>query len=110
LTAIVLYLLGIMLFHLICLPVPVAMLFLAVAAKLGSAVSPRLQSGGQIVYRFVWIGMTYPLLFAIGDAARRGHLGRAPGSCAARWCHIPLEAGLSSGTDTRSHALISLPD
>jgi CCS family citrate carrier protein len=66
LTAIVLYLLGVMLFHLIGLPAPVAMLFLAVAAKLGSAVSPRLQSGGVVVYRFVRIGMTYPLLFAIG--------------------------------------------
>ncbi|MFB9261740.1 2-hydroxycarboxylate transporter family protein [Bradyrhizobium erythrophlei] len=66
LTAIVLYLLGVMLFHLIGLPAPVAMLFLAVAAKVSSAVSPRLQSGGLIVYRFVQIGMTYPLLFAIG--------------------------------------------
>lgn len=66
LTAIVLYLLGVMLNHLIGLPAPVAMLFLAVAAKLSSAVSPRLQSGGLIVFRFVQIGMTYPLLFAIG--------------------------------------------
>jgi Na+/citrate or Na+/malate symporter len=30
------------------------------------AVSPRLQSGGLVVFRFVQIGMTYPLLFAIG--------------------------------------------
>jgi Na+/citrate or Na+/malate symporter len=66
LTAIVLYLLGVMLFHLIGLPAPVAMLFLAVAAKVSSAVSPRLQSGGLVVYRFVQVGMTYPLLFAIG--------------------------------------------
>jgi malate:Na+ symporter len=66
LTAIVLYLLGVMLFHLIGLPAPVAMLFLAVVAKLSSAVSPRLQSGGLVVYRFVQVGMTYPLLFAIG--------------------------------------------
>lgn len=66
LTAIVLYLLGVMLFHLIGLPAPVAMLFLAVVAKLCSAVSPQLQSGGLVVYRFVQVGMTYPLLFAIG--------------------------------------------
>jgi malate:Na+ symporter len=66
LTAIVLYLLGVMVFHLVGLPAPVAMLFLAVVAKLSSAVSPRLQSGGLIVYRFVQVGMTYPLLFAIG--------------------------------------------
>jgi malate:Na+ symporter len=66
LTAIVLYLLGVMLFHLTGLPAPVAMLFFAVLAKLSMAVSPRLQSGGLVVFRFVQIGMTYPLLFAIG--------------------------------------------
>jgi malate:Na+ symporter len=66
LTAIVLYLLGVLLFHLVGLPAPVAMLFLAVLAKLFRAVSPRLQSGGLVVYRFVQVGMTYPLLFAIG--------------------------------------------
>jgi len=58
--------LGVMLFQLVGLPAPVAMLFLAVAAKLCSAASPRLRSGGLVVYRFVRIGMTYPLLFAIG--------------------------------------------
>jgi Na+/citrate or Na+/malate symporter len=52
--------------HLTGLPAPVAMLFLAVIAKLASAVSPRLQAGGFIVYKFVQTGMTYPLLFAIG--------------------------------------------
>ncbi len=66
LTAIVLYLLGVMLFHLTGLPAPVAMLFFAVLAKLSMAVSPRLQLGGLVVFRFVQIGMTYPLLFAIG--------------------------------------------
>jgi malate:Na+ symporter len=66
LTAVVLYLLGVMLFHLVGLPAPVAMLFLAVVAKLSSAVSPRMQAGGLVVYRFVQVGMTYPLLFAIG--------------------------------------------
>ena len=44
------------------------MLFLAVLAKLASAVSPHLQAGGFIVYKFVQTGMTYPLLFAIGVA------------------------------------------
>src|SRR5437764_779450 len=66
LTAVTLYLLGIMLHHLVGLPAPVAMLFLAVLAKLASAVSPHLQAGGFIVYKFVQTGMTYPLLFAIG--------------------------------------------
>jgi len=46
----------------------VAMLFLAVFAKLGSAVSPHLQAGGFVVYKFVQVSMTYPLLFAIGVA------------------------------------------
>ncbi|MET0367014.1 MAG: 2-hydroxycarboxylate transporter family protein [Methylobacterium sp.] len=68
LTAITLYLLGVMCHHLTGLPAPVAMLFLAVFAKLASAVSPRLQAGGFVVYKFVQVSMTYPLLFAIGVA------------------------------------------
>ena len=68
LTAITLYLLGVMAHHLTGLPAPVAMLFLAVLAKLSSAVSPHLQAGGFVVYKFVQTGMTYPLLFAIGVA------------------------------------------
>ncbi|HKU99594.1 MAG TPA: 2-hydroxycarboxylate transporter family protein [Vineibacter sp.] len=66
LTAITLYLVGVMLHHLVGLPAPVAMLFLAVAAKLAQAVSPHLQQGGLVVYKFVQTAMTYPLLFAIG--------------------------------------------
>ncbi|MGL4286603.1 MAG: 2-hydroxycarboxylate transporter family protein [Phreatobacter sp.] len=66
LTAITLYLLGVLCHHLFGLPAPVAMLFLAVAAKLTSAVSPHLQQGGLVVYKFVQTAMTYPLLFAIG--------------------------------------------
>jgi malate:Na+ symporter len=68
LVAVVLYLLGVIAHHLIGLPAPVAMLFLAVVAKLASAVSPKLQQGGYVVYKFVQVGMTYPLLFAIGVA------------------------------------------
>jgi Na+/citrate symporter len=48
------------------LPAPVAMLFLAVLAKLTSAVSPHLQQGGFVVYKFFSTAVTYPLLFAIG--------------------------------------------
>src|SRR5260370_9443392 len=48
------------------LPAPVAMLFLAVLAKLTSAVSPHLQQGGMVVYKFFSTAVTYPLLFAIG--------------------------------------------
>lgn len=68
LTAIALYLLGVLLNQLIGLPAPVAMLFLAVLAKLTRAVSPELQQGGLVVYEFVRTNMTYPLLFAIGVA------------------------------------------
>ena len=66
LAAITLYLLGIMCHRLFGLPAPVAMLFLAVLAKLTSAVSPHLQQGGFVVYKFFSTAVTYPLLFAIG--------------------------------------------
>jgi CCS family citrate carrier protein len=66
LTAITLYLLGIMCHRLFGLPAPVAMLFLAVLAKLTHAVSPHLQRGGFVVYKFFSTAVTYPLLFAIG--------------------------------------------
>ena len=66
LSAITLYLLGVMCYRLFGLPAPVAMLFLAVLAKLSSAVSPHLQQGGFVVYKFFSTAVTYPLLFAIG--------------------------------------------
>jgi malate:Na+ symporter len=66
LTAVTLYLLGIMCHRLFGLPAPVAMLFLAVLAKLTHAVSPHLQQGGFVVYKFFSTAVTYPLLFAIG--------------------------------------------
>jgi malate:Na+ symporter len=66
LTAITLYLMGIMCHRLFGLPAPVAMLFLAVLAKLTHAVSPHLQQGGFVVYKFFSTAVTYPLLFAIG--------------------------------------------
>jgi malate:Na+ symporter len=68
LAAIALYLVGVLLNHVIGLPAPVAMLFLAVFAKLTRAVSPELEQGGLVVYEFVRTNMTYPLLFAIGVA------------------------------------------
>src|SRR5205807_6557045 len=66
LAAITLYLMGVMCHRLFGLPAPVAMLFLAVLAKLTSAVSPHLQQGGMVVYKFFSTAVTYPLLFAIG--------------------------------------------
>src|SRR6266481_9881259 len=61
LTAITLYLLGVMCYRLFGLPAPVAMLFLAVLAKLTSAVPPHLQRGGFVVYKFFSTAVTYPL-------------------------------------------------
>jgi len=65
-TAITFYLLGLVAFTVIGLPAPVAMLFLAVFAKLSRSVSPQLERGSMVVYEFVRTSMTYPLLFAIG--------------------------------------------
>ena len=65
-TALTLYLLGIMCSRLFGLPAPVAMLFLAVLVKLTQAVSPQLQGGAFVVYKFFSTAVTYPLLFAIG--------------------------------------------
>jgi len=67
-TAITLYLIGLMANKLFGLPAPVAMLFLAVLVKLARAVSPPLQEGAFVVYRFFSTAVTYPLLFAIGVA------------------------------------------
>jgi CCS family citrate carrier protein len=65
-TALTLYLLGIMCSRLFGLPAPVAMLFIAVLVKITQAVSPQLQSGAFVVYKFFSTAVTYPLLFAIG--------------------------------------------
>jgi CCS family citrate carrier protein len=65
-TAVTLHLLGIMCQTLFGLPAPVSMLFIAVLIKLSSAVSPQLQQGSFVVYKFFSTAVTYPLLFAIG--------------------------------------------
>ncbi|MBV9890659.1 MAG: 2-hydroxycarboxylate transporter family protein [Rhizobacter sp.] len=65
-TALTLYLLGILCHRTFGLPAPVAMLFLAVLVKLTQAVSPQLQEGAFVVYKFFSTAVTYPLLFAIG--------------------------------------------
>ena len=71
-TAIAFYLVGIVAQKLITWPVlwpaPVVMLVLAVLVKSSRAVSPSLQQGASIVYRFFATAVTYPLLFAIGVA------------------------------------------
>jgi len=65
-TALTLYVLGLMCHRLFGLPAPVAMLFIAVVVKLTQAVSPELQQGAFVVYKFFSTAVTYPLLFAIG--------------------------------------------
>lgn len=66
--AITLYLIGLVSKEAFGLPAPVTMLFLAVLAKLTSAVPARMQAGAEVVYRFFRVAVTYPLLFAIGVA------------------------------------------
>jgi malate:Na+ symporter len=66
--AISLYLLGLVCNKLFGLPAPVSMLFITVLVKLARAVTPQLQAGAFFVFRFFQVGVTYPLLFAIGVA------------------------------------------
>jgi CCS family citrate carrier protein len=65
-TAVTLYLVGVLGQRLFDFPAPVAMLFIAVCLKLARAVPPQLQQGAFVVYRFFSVAVTYPLLFAIG--------------------------------------------
>lgn len=67
-TAISLYMVGLMCFKLFDFPAPVAMLFVAVVFKLSRAVSPQLEQASFVVYKFFSTAVTYPLLFAIGAA------------------------------------------
>ncbi|HEY1150945.1 MAG TPA: 2-hydroxycarboxylate transporter family protein [Pseudoduganella sp.] len=68
LTAISLYMVGVMAHKLFEFPAPVVMLFIAVLLKLGRVVSPQLQQASSVVYKFFSTAVTYPLLFAIGAA------------------------------------------
>ncbi len=68
LTAITLYLVGMIVQDLTGFPAPVLMLFTAVVLKLLRAVSTTLREGAGVVYRFFAQVVTYPLLFAIGIA------------------------------------------
>jgi malate:Na+ symporter len=68
LTAIALYMVGLLASRLFDFPAPVVMLFAAVACKLLRVVPPQLQQGSFVVYKFFSTAVTYPLLFAIGVA------------------------------------------
>ena len=62
-TALMLYLTGMLLHQLFNWPAPVVMLFLALAMKLGFLISPRIQAGSGAVYRFALTAMAFPILF-----------------------------------------------
>jgi malate:Na+ symporter len=72
-TAITVYLLGVLLHSLTGLPAPVGMLFIAVLLKLMNSVPPNLQEGTRVVFRFFVTAVTYPLLFAIAVALTPWH-------------------------------------
>lgn len=67
-TVVAFYLIGVLAQRYWGWPAPVVMLFAVVIAKLLQLASPRLEQGTFIVYRFFAVGVTYPLLFAIGVA------------------------------------------
>jgi malate:Na+ symporter len=66
--AVTLYLVGTVVQTLCGFPAPVTMLLLTVLLKLGELVSPSLEQGAYRLYQFFRVGVTYPLLFAIGVA------------------------------------------
>jgi malate:Na+ symporter len=72
-TAITVYLVGVMLHSLLGLPAPVGMLFIAVLLKLMSAVPSNLEEGVRVVFRFFVTAVTYPLLFATAVAMTPWH-------------------------------------
>lgn len=72
LLAILLYMVGMLLHRLIGLPAPVGMLFAAVAVKLAHGVSPRIQEGSQVVYKFFRTAVTIRSCSRSGWPSRRG--------------------------------------
>lgn len=63
-SAITLYLAGVLLHSLFGLPGPVCMLFLAVLMKLAKLVPAPLEDGARTLFKFFTSSVTYPLLFA----------------------------------------------
>lgn len=66
--AVTLYLCGVLAHQALGFPAPVVMLFLAVLLKLAHMVSPRLEAGSHIVYKFCLTAVAFPILFAFGLA------------------------------------------
>lgn len=67
-TAIAIYLLGVMLHSLVGLPAPVGMLIIVVLLKLVNIVPAKIEEGSRVVFRFFVTAVTYPLLFAVAVA------------------------------------------
>ncbi|WP_407175280.1 2-hydroxycarboxylate transporter family protein [Bradyrhizobium sp. STM 3562] len=72
-TGIAIYVFGTLIYRLVGLPAPVAMLFLVVAAKLFRAVPASIEEGARVVFRFFVIAVTYPLLFSTAVALTPWH-------------------------------------
>lgn len=64
-TAIVLYLVGVMSHSLAGIPAPIGMLLAAILLKVFMVVPPSLEEGARSVSRFFTVSVTYPLMFAI---------------------------------------------
>ncbi|MFH8453953.1 2-hydroxycarboxylate transporter family protein [Streptomyces fungicidicus] len=62
-TAVTLYLVGVLAYDLYDFPAPVVMLLLAVLLKLAHGVTPRLQHGARFVCDFCLAAMAFPMLF-----------------------------------------------
>ncbi|OON41121.1 malate permease [Izhakiella australiensis] len=73
LLAVLLYMVGMLIQRYTSLPAPVGMLFVAVLLKVANAISPRMQEGSQVVYKFFQSAVTYPILFAVGVAITPWH-------------------------------------
>ncbi|MEW2573998.1 2-hydroxycarboxylate transporter family protein [Streptomyces sp. NPDC047070] len=62
-TAVTLYLAGVLAYDLLGFPAPVVMLLLAVLLKLAHGITPRLQHGARFVCDFCLAAMAFPMLF-----------------------------------------------
>jgi malate:Na+ symporter len=67
-TAIGLYLFGVYVNKLTGLPGPIVMLFTAVTLKALGWLPKEIEDGAHMIYRFFVVGVTYPLLLAVGVA------------------------------------------
>jgi Na+/citrate or Na+/malate symporter len=67
-TAISLYVLGLLCYRLFGVPAPVVMIVGAAVIKLTHAVSPRLQEGSYVIYKFFTAVVALPVLFAFSAA------------------------------------------